>query len=274
MSRAQKVSAHDSMAAPAGRLWWFGGQQELRQPSVQHPPPKVSHPELPQVEHCHRGEPDAAYASCWRGDRRPALWGGALGVGGQPGAAAEAGPGAGPTSASTGRVDVVRILTSGNRLAASWSSSRAFPSRPTSSRTNGPPLQSSRETPRAARAVLGFQAPSSRRSSGQARSHGPRRPRQMSFPTPRTPTSETTEWRSQASVMRFCQNLREPLANNCTWSTICNSDCIWSHITKIYRARGWPTALLLAATRADHRTQLRQARCRLPDTAPRPRCRP
>ena len=90
MSRAQKLSSQPSMAAPtgaepgvavpggaapAGSAATAGGQQEFRQPSVQHPPPDVGHPELLQVEQRHRGEPDAAYASRWRGDRGPAASG-------------------------------------------------------------------------------------------------------------------------------------------------------------------------------------------------------
>ena len=196
----------------------FGGQQELRQPAVQHPPPDVGDPELLHVAQRHRGEPDAADAPA--GAETGGHAGGAMAaapadVDAPPAADALLAAAAPVSPVPKGRVDVVRILTVGNRLAASRSSSRAFPSRPTSSRTTVRPCRTpeKRLGPRQKLAGRRRRAVEEvARSPPHARQPPARpgsRPRHLVFPAPRTPTTETTDCRSQASAIRFCQNLRD-----------------------------------------------------------------
>ena len=187
MSRAQKVSTQDSMAAP-------GGSAASRNSGS--PPCNIRR--LRSVT------PKSFMSRSVIGvsqtlPMRPA----GAGTGGH---AWEAGAPVSPVP--KGRVDVVRILTVGNRLAASTSSSRAFPRRPTSSRTTVRPCKAPRNASGRASSSRVSGAEQSRKSPGAAAAHGRAAARANTvFPAPRTPTTETTDCRSHASAIRFCQKL-------------------------------------------------------------------
>ena len=181
MSRAQKVSAHTSMAAPGGS----GARRNAGSPPC-------------SIRRRRSVTPNSLRSYIVAGVSQTVAMCPARVVGGGQGPA-DALLGA----ASIGSVDRVRIRTPENRLAASSTSSRAFSSRPIWSRTMVCPGTPS-GTPQGAPEVRA--TPGAEQSKKVALAAAWRA--NSVLPAPRTPTTETTECRFQASSTRICQYLR------------------------------------------------------------------
>ena len=194
MSRAQKASAHASTAAPGGS----GARRNSGSPPC-------------SIRRRRSVTPNSFRSLIVIGVSQTLAIRPARVVGG-----GQARPAPLLPAAPMGRVVVVRILTSRNRLAASSRNSRACPRRPAWSRmmvcpgtvlrnASGPDsisraagsLQSMNRGPPPGQAGAAFAAPAAARRANSV------------FPTPLIPTTETTECLFHASEIRNCQYLRE-----------------------------------------------------------------